>query len=81
MAFTIDRGSVKLRAPDGKILEDASMDDVAFLVVEPQRLFNSGRQCWFTDIACNSAIQPAYEDDPAKLEDHVDWALFDDRPT
>lgn len=80
MAFTIDRGNVELRAPDGQSLGKASMNDVAFLVVEPQRLFDSGRKCWFTDIACNSGIQPAYEDDPSKLEDHVDWALFDESP-
>ena len=80
MAFTIHKRNVDLKAPGGENLGRASMDDVAFLVVDPDRLFLSGRDCWFTNIACNSAIPPLYENDPAKLETHVDWPLFDDKP-
>lgn len=80
MAFTIHRGNVDLKAPDGTSLGRASMDDIAFLVVDPDRLFAYGRDCWFTDIACNSAIPPKYENDPAKLAAHIDWSLFDEPP-
>lgn len=80
MAYTIHMGNVPLRAPDGTDLGAASMDDVAYIVVEPATLFTSGRDCWYTDIACNSALPPEYENRPGMLEEHVDWALFDDTP-
>ena len=80
MAYTIHAGNVQLRDPSGVNLGQASMDDVAYLVVQPDRLFASGRRCWFTDIACNSAIPATYESDPAKLATHIAWSLFDDAP-
>jgi ssDNA thymidine ADP-ribosyltransferase, DarT len=81
MAYTIHVGNVDLKAPSSESLGRANMDDVAFVVVDPSRLFASGRDCWFTDIACNSAIPPVYENDPTKLESHVAWSLFDDTPS
>ena len=80
MAYTIHAENVDLKAPTDENLGRASMDDVAYLVVHPNRLFASGRRCWFTDIACNSGIPPTYEDDPDKLGDLVSWPLFDDAP-
>lgn len=80
MAYTIHVGNVDLKAPTGESLGRATMDDVAYLVVDPGRLSASGRQCWFTDIACNSAIPPAYESDLGRLAHHVTWSLFDDSP-
>jgi hypothetical protein len=81
MAYSIHCGNVPLRDPAGQDLGPASMDDVAFMVVDPKTLFDSGRECWFTDQACNSAIVPTYESDPQRLTDHVEWSLFDDIPT
>lgn len=80
MAYSIHVGNVPLRTPDGRNLGSADMDDVAFMAVNPQSLFASGRECWFTDQACNSAIVPSYEDDPSKLEEHIAWPLFDEPP-
>lgn len=80
MASSIDHGKVILRGPDGTDLGVAEMGDVAYLVVNPERLFASGRVCWFTDIACNSGIPPTYENRPDRLETHIDWPLFDDTP-
>lgn len=80
MAYAIHAQNVPLRDPAGVHLGQAEMDDVAYVVVDPGVLFASGRKCWFTDIACNSALPPEYEDQPGRLEQHVDWALFDDTP-
>lgn len=80
MAFTVHVGNVDLKSPTDQNLGRANMNDVAYLVVDPGRLFASGRQCWFTDIACNSAIPWACESDPNRLAHHVAWSLFDDSP-
>jgi hypothetical protein len=80
MAFSIHKGNVPLRSPDSEELGPASMDDVAFMVVEPSALFQSGRECWFTDQACNSGITPVYDNDPTNLAQHVAWPLFDEDP-
>lgn len=80
MAYSIHKKNVPLRAPDDQNLGPASMDDVAYMVVDPEVLFRSGRECWFTDQACNSAITPAYENDPGSLSQHIAWSLFDEHP-
>lgn len=80
MAYTIHVGNVDLKGPSGENLGRASMDDVAYLVVSPDRLFASGRTYWFTDIACNSGIPPTYECNSEKLASLVSWSLFDDAP-
>ena len=80
MAYTIHAGNVRLIDPEGEILGTAQMQDVAYLVVRPASLFEGGRTCWFTDIACNSGIPPVYENRPEKLSTHIQWALFDDTP-
>lgn len=78
MAYSIHMKNVPLRSPDGASPGPVSMNDVAQLVVDPSTLFNSGRQCWFTDIACNSGIPPTYSCTPAELASHVEWPLFDE---
>lgn len=78
MAYSIHMRNVPQRDPDGTSPGKVSMDDIAQLVVIPEVLFNSGRQCWFTDIACNSGIPPTYACDPNELSSHLEWALFDE---
>lgn len=78
MAFSIHMKRVPLRNPDGHSPGQVNMDDVAQIVVSPNRLYGSGRQFWFTDIGCNSGIPPTYCSDPTKLATHVDWSLFDE---
>lgn len=80
MAYSIHKKNVPLRDPDGQNLGSASMNDVAYMVVDPEVLFRSGRECWFTDQACNSAITPVYENDPGNLSQHIAWSLFDEHP-
>lgn len=80
MAYTIHMGNVPLKDSRGTNLGPANMDDVAYMVVDPAVLFASGRDCWFTDIACNSGIPPTYKSRSVDLESHVDWSLFDDPP-
>jgi len=80
MAYSIHVGNVPLKAPNGAMLGQAGMDDVAYVVVNPAILVASGRSCWFTDIACNSGIPANYNDSLAELETHIAWALFDDTP-
>ncbi len=80
MAFSIHKGNVPLRDPNGQNLGPANMNDVAFMVVDPDALSKSSRECWFTDQACNSAITPRYENDMSKLEQHIAWPLFDELP-
>ena len=77
MAIAIHFGNVRLKAPNDTVLGVATMEDVAYLVVEPRVLFESGRQCWFTNIACNSAAYPpTYNDNQAELETHVELSLI-----
>ena len=78
MAYAIHMKRVPLRSTDGDEVCKADPEDVAYIVVDPQTLFASGRDCWFTNIACNSALPPVYEDNPGQLETHVEWPLFDD---
>lgn len=80
MAYSIHIGNVPLKGPNGDNLGTATMDDVAYLVVEPSALLNSGRTCWFTDIACNSGFPATYKNSLTDLHTHVDWSLFDDTP-
>lgn len=78
MAYTIHKGNVPPRDPDGNIIGDGSMDDVAFIVADPFKVSKDEDQYWFSNIACNSAILPAYENDISKLDTHIDWTLFDE---
>lgn len=78
MSFSIHMRRVPLRQPNGSLLGQVDLGDVALLVVSPDVLFQSGRQCWFTDIACNSGIPPRYCSEPEQLGAHIEWALFDE---
>jgi len=80
MAYSIHIGNVPLKDPYGTVLGKASMNDVAYIVVNPSTLFASGRTCWFTDIACNSGFPATYNEQQSELEAHVAWPLFDDTP-
>lgn len=80
MAYTINRGNVLLIGPDETDLGAASMEDIVYIVADPQKVKSSNFDFWFTDIACNSAQVPQYSKDMDNLEQHVDWSLFDDNP-
>lgn len=80
MAYTIHAGNVKLTAPNGDDNGIANIDDIAFIVCDPQKISESDLDFLFTNIACNSGIHPDYGDDLKQLEEHVNWQLFDEAP-
>lgn len=81
MAYSIHRGNVDLRAPNGTVLRTATMDERVFFVINVSKFAASTLTSYFSNIACNSlAPLPAYESDLAKLETHIAWELFDEFP-
>ena len=80
MAYAIHVGKVELIAPDGSVNCKASMNDIAYIVADPLKVAESGHEHYFTNIACNSGIQPKYENDIKCLEEHINWSLFDAKP-
>ncbi|MEP7457514.1 DarT ssDNA thymidine ADP-ribosyltransferase family protein [Phyllobacterium sp. SB3] len=79
MAFTIHKGNVPLVAPDGQPLGTATMDDRVFFVCNIERFTTAPMPIWFSDIACNSlAPPPVFGSDVTKIEQHLEWSLFDD---
>lgn len=79
MAFTISKGNVQLVDPEGKYVCQATMDDRVFFVGNVKNFAGAGLPMWFSDIACNSlAPSPSFENDIGKIEQHVDWSVFDD---
>jgi ssDNA thymidine ADP-ribosyltransferase, DarT len=80
MAFAIHRDKVSLTSPNGHALDTARMEDIAFMVCDPQKITEAGLDFWFTNIACNSGITPSYEKDISLMEQHIAWELFDEDP-
>lgn len=79
--YTIYRENVPLVSPDEAYLRQASEDDRVFLVSSPQAFEGCGLFACFSDYALNSrAPMPTIETDLTKLEEHVHWDVFDDRP-
>lgn len=80
MAFAIHRGNVVLKDPEENELGSIDMNDVVYMIVDPEILFNSGRDFWYTNISCNSAVSPCYHNNREELSKTVNWALFDEDP-
>ncbi|GGF71024.1 hypothetical protein GCM10011332_26250 [Terasakiella brassicae] len=78
MFYTIHKGNVDLKGPDDICYGKASQDGIVFLVCNTDRIASQGLPLWFTDIACNSAFIPNFENDLSKLSTHVDWPLFEE---
>lgn len=79
--YTIYMQNVPLVSPAGVELRQACEDDRIFLISSPQAFDNSDFFTCFSDYALNSrAPMPTIETDPAKLEDHVHWNVFDEAP-
>ena len=80
-AYTIHKGNVDLRTPNGDVLGRASDEDRILLICEVDGFANGGLQYCFSDTALNScAPVPQLETDLAKLGTHVQWDVFDDSP-
>jgi hypothetical protein len=80
-SFTIYKGNVALRSPDGTYLGVAQQSDRAFLVAKADKLIGSGLPCYFSNIALNtlsSEIKLGSSEDA--IEDIVKWSLFDESP-
>lgn len=81
MAYTIHKKNVTLIDPQGNVLGPATMDDRVFFVANIEKIAKSNLDFWFSNVACNSlAPLPAFEKDIAKLEQHIDWSVFDENP-
>jgi len=78
MAYTIHKGNVPLLTPEGQADGYASSGDLAFIVCNTDRIGQSELDFWFTDIACNSAFAPNFENNLSNLDSHIDWSLFDE---
>lgn len=79
--FTIHKGNVSLRSPDGEDLGLANDDDRVFIVFKVDDFRNSGVEYCFSDYALNSrAPLPTTVNDLNKLEEHVHWDVFDEAP-
>lgn len=80
-SYTISRGNVHLRCPDGTDLGIAREDDRVFVVSRIADFAGSDAFCCYSDFALNSqAPIPSVETDLAKLENHVHWDVFDEAP-
>lgn len=80
MAYSIHKENVSLIDPAGNNLGAANMDDIAFIICDPQKISDDNLDYWYTNIACNSGVPPIYKDDIIELESHINWSLFDDTP-
>jgi hypothetical protein len=79
--FTIHKGNVDLRSPDGEVLCKASDEDRMFFVCEVASFLNSELNYCFSDFPLNSmAPMPALQCDLANLTSHIHWTLFDEKP-
>ncbi len=81
MAFAIHSGHVNSLSPDGALLGKATMNDRVFFVADVENFRDSGREYWFSNIACNSlAPAPSFTNNLDAIENHVAWDLFDESP-
>lgn len=80
--YTIHKGNVDLRSPDGDVLGRATDDERIFFVCRISDFANSGATYCFSNLALNTnAPLPQLECDLRNLEDHIDWSVFDEGPT
>ncbi|MFV1922899.1 MAG: DUF4433 domain-containing protein [Methylotenera sp.] len=81
MSYTIHKGNVGLRGLDGVEIGVAKSDDIVFLVSNTRHFQNLGNNIYFTNVGCNSkAIVPEFKSDLLFLDEHINWALFDEIP-
>lgn len=79
--YTINKGNVDLRSPEGDILCKATDDERIFFICDTDGFINSDLKYCFSNFALNSqAPLPIVEDDLGKLATHVHWDVFDDHP-
>lgn len=79
--YTIHRGNVPLRSPDGAHLGIARDDERIFFVCSTEHLRDSGLEFCFSDFPLNSQVpQPCIEQSLDRMEQHVHWGVFDDSP-
>lgn len=80
-ACAIHRGGVQVIPPNGGVPSVSRLEDRVFLVAKVSDLFRTGLQCCFSNYALNSTVpEPIVISDPALLETHINWGMFDDFP-
>lgn len=79
--YTIAQGNVTVRAPDGTLLGPSSEEQRIFFVGRPELVHAAGLTYCFSDIALNAnAPIPTLEQNLGRLEQHVNWSVFDEPP-
>lgn len=79
--YTIHCGNVQLRTHDGTVLRTAEQESRAFFVAKATRIFDSGLDIYFSNVALNSmALDIELDSDPKRLESVVNWSVFDESP-
>jgi hypothetical protein len=79
--FTIFQGNVELKTFEGECLGKASQNDRAFFVAKASNALALHTPTFFSNVALNSlASDVILESNPDRLEDVVNWALFDEEP-
>jgi len=80
-ARAIHQGNVEVISPTGLRLGQSTLETRAFFVVDVEDAFEAHLPICYSDAALNSqAPMPTILADPAHLETHVKWDLFDDEP-
>lgn len=79
--YSIYKGNVSLRNPEGKILGVALESDRAFIVCRADAVLASECTCYFSNIALNSLdSEIVFGNTSEELAEIVIWSLFDDAP-
>jgi len=79
--YTIHRGNVPLKAPDGTDMGIASDGERAFIICRIDSLKGCGLDICYSDFPLNSNVPiPTVIEDLDELEQHVYWDVFEDAP-
>jgi len=76
---SIHRGGVNVYYPNGLCLGESKLENRVFIASKISAIFEARIHCCFSNLALNSyASIPEIIEDPAQLETHVNWHLFDE---
>lgn len=80
--YTIHRGNVHLRSPDGQILGVARQEDRSFIVYKAADLLNNNDlTTYFSNTSLNNkSIDIVFGNSFDDIHNVVSWNLFDDQP-
>lgn len=81
-SFTIFKGNVHLRSPNGEILGTATQEDRSFIVYNASTLINDPtlETCFSNTSLNNMSVEINFGASEEELREVVRWPLFDDSP-